>query len=570
MEIKNPLNKSFIKEFDDILLRKKNDILPFLKEINGLIDSETSPIILSFINCLLENEVMINQSEKPQFETLIYKIKNNLKNNLSNNLINLISKDEIKYGTDEEENISLFDKLINLIFETLIMKSQNEIINSISNNRETDQNTVLVYLKYMALLEKEQIPLLLNEVACIISEEDLKKVLDYFENKPDYFDIFVLSLKMSNFAMFQGLHELVYTSKKYFKKHLLVELPEIDSSRVFPNIKDYNWELASSLIEKRPESIPYLCDCFRNGLIGCSRGFFIEKILEQDQLFCYYIDDLILTSSEFIELCSRSKAFTRFYFEKINTEEEMAEFCKSFCKKDELFILEFLKTKQNETNFSQFFINICKMMRFSDILKSYVLENFADNQLYFHYLVPYLDIERIEFLLKKYYTKTNSLEVLLRKMCPQDLIIEIAKFKDFDLGCKLLEDCFENVKIEENDWLLSMKYLEQIESLIKFRIYKMILMFRNSLYNQAITCLKRSIQLYNRTNRNLLQDEVALNEIIGFLELINDGLVSVLESLSADEIGNILQKSIIVKNKIKEIVAVAKENDFIKILKSCL
>lgn len=83
--------------------------------------------------------------------------------------------------------------------------------------------------------------------------------------------------------------------------------------------------------------------------------------------------------------------------------------------------------------------------------------------------------------------------MLLRKMNAHEIIIEICKFKDFSLGCSLIEDCFENSKFEEKDWHLTRKYLEAINSAIKFRMCYLIISKRPILRLHAINYIRRSI-----------------------------------------------------------------------------
>lgn len=105
----------------------------------------------------------------------------------------------------------------------------------------------------------------------------------------------------------------------------------------------------------RPDVVESVVNAFREGTLTVSRKGFLEKIIVLDYFFSYYFDDLELTEDEMVELSSRSTHFSQKYFFNINSEERMADFCKTLSKKDEAFILEFIKNNFESSNFALLF-----------------------------------------------------------------------------------------------------------------------------------------------------------------------------------------------------------------------
>ena len=122
-------------------------------------------------------------------------------------------------------------------------------------------------------------------------------------------------------------------------------------------------------------------------------------------------------------------------------------------------------------------------------------------------------------------------------MNPQELIIEINKFTDFSLASKLIEDCFENSKFEEKDWLLAMKYVESINSSVKFRMCYLMFKKRPSLMSEAIKCIKRSI------NSDIWDNKMASLGIIKCLEYLKEDAITILEAMNKEEIVFVFKKS---------------------------
>lgn len=542
--LEKPINdeQNLIPLFNQILNYSSENPKELLKEIKNQINNETAPSILGFINHLYTVEIDLDEDSRDEFQEIAGEIIAILCQKLDKKLSNLIPKEPLTFTANKKSNNgNPFDKFINLALETLIKKTQHEIINNfnVEFNREISSNinyafTSLDYLKFCTNEESVQI---VKEIVYFVTEDQIEAILDFFEQNNTFFDIFLLALKFSKADILNSIYDLIYSSKKYLKKSFISAMPEVDFDKIIPIVREYNWEILSILIDKRPEIISKICTYFNENSLNVSRQAFLEKVIEQDYLFCYYIDDLPFNQIEFLQICTKSKIFSNFYVLKVKDEEEMIEFCKTILKKDQRYIIEFIEKIRNEACLVLFLVCLCKTMRFADLLKSYLIENFADHKEFFHYLIFYIDSEKTEELLKKYYTKSISVDKLLKKMNPQELIIEINKYQDFNLGSKLIEDCFENSKFHDNDWLLAMKYLESVNTPIKFRMCYLIFQIRPNLKSYAISCIKRSI------NDTVWNDKISCTGIIRCLEFLKEDSIPILEVMNRSEVGFLFGRS---------------------------
>lgn len=432
-----------------------------------------------------------------------------------------------------------------IVMETLVRKSKYEIWNNINLLFNWKQQGLSIpksshiqsLLKYVGLVSHQQVLPVLKEIAYLLTESDIRPTLTFFEEKPKDFGILLLVLKFTNKDILDKISGIIYSEKKYFKEPLVSALPEIDIGRILPSIKDYNWGIASSLIEKRPEIIPNVIQAFKDNVLGMPKKFFIEKALEKDRLFSTYFKELDLTPEESIELCSKSKYFTTAYFPFLETEDQILEFSRILAKKEEDFIIEFIGQNESHHLFDPFLKALTRTMRFTGKLKDFIISRYSKQEQFFHCLISYLDMNEIEELLQKYYAKDLSIESLLRKMYPQELLIEIHKFRSVSLGIRLITDCLDSSRFDDKDWVLAMKSLETMGSPIKIKTCYLVLRKKPNLRRQAILLLKRSI------NDSVWDDQISSAGIIKCMEILQNDCFQVFDAMNQEEIIFVLRKS---------------------------
>lgn len=540
---------SMLEIFKQILSCQAPDPVHLLDKVLCSTNEKTAPAVLSFLNCLLNNEIYVKEEHQAQFSKIVLKIIEALREKVSKCLQAHLPDGSIMFSSKsfsaDARPVNLIEELKNIVVETLIKKSKHEIWNNINLFFNKKNQSLLVpknnytqsLLKYMALVPQQHIIPALKEIAYLLTEGDIRPILTHFEEMPRYFSTLLLILKFTNKDILDKISAIIYSEKKHFKEPLVSALPEIDINRILPNIKDYNWEIISSLIEKRPEVIPDVIQAFKNGILGMQKKFFMEKIVEKDQLFSTYFKELELTSEESIDLCSKSKYFTMAYYAVITTEEQVLEFCKVMAKKDEDFIIEFISQHENHYLFDLFLKTLTKTMRFTGKLKNFVVRRFSRQERFFHCLISYLEMGEIEELLIRYYVKDLSVESLLRKMHPQELLIEIHKFKSVSLGVKLITDCFNSDRFDDKDWVLAMKSLETMNSPVKIKTCYLILRKRPNLRHQAILFLKRSI------NDAVWDNQVSSVGVIKCMEVLQNDCFQIFDAMNQEEIVFVLKKS---------------------------
>lgn len=534
--------------FKEVLENKSKTPLEDLNKVYVSIGEINAAEILAFLITLLRNEIKLSYfKSKEQFEELINNIRKKLAENLSDKLRHLIFSQEIEYSFEEsvnQQNKNIFDTLTEAIFEILLKKSKHEITNSINLyfNRENPmkhsaENLIRSLLNYLKMIPSNHVTKVLKEIIYNAEDKDIEVLLDYFEQHPEHFGTFLLIGKFSKRDLIEKIYNEIYSEKRYFKKPLISALPEIDINRILPLVKDYNWEIAASLIESRPELARDFCAYFNEGLPGCQRSFFVEKITEKDAIFSEYLQDLNLSSEELIDLASKSKHMAIKYFDLVSTEEDMLALTKIYAKKEQAFIIDFIKNKECDEKIDMFIKCLTKAMRFTGELKDFIIVRYARDEKYFHSLISYLKMEEIEELLPIFYVPELSVESLLRKMFPQELIIEIIRFQDVSLGIKLISDCINSCRFEDKDWVLAMKFLESVNSPTKFHMCFLILEKKPGLKGQTITLIKRSI------NNQVWGSQLMIDDIIRCIEVLEEDCINVFDVMTEEEIVYILRKS---------------------------
>lgn len=484
---------------NNIIQSKSLDISSDLITIYLDTNQKTAAAVYSFLNVLFSDDSKLsNLLQDKECAKILNRIKDRanilvsaeLKKALPLKDINL----DILKTSNTKPNKTILNKLRDLVFETLIRQSKHDIQNNINlffkvdnvTKSRFDENHTSSLLEYLRLVGTDEQNKILQELAFNLEENDIRMVLDFFEKNPKNFDIFLLSLNYINEILFKSALTTIYNNKKYFTKSIISSLPIIDLDQILPNIREYNWEILAALIDKRPEIIPDICQNFHESKLSISKRFFLERRVEQDDSFSYYISDLKLSLNELLELSNQSNNIAENFFQMIDKEEDMIEFCGILSKKNQDYLIEFIQKNESNANLIPFINNLTKLMRFSGKLKDFIVSKYSHKEEYFHCLISYLDIEDIEELLLRYYTKTFSINCLLRKFYPQELIIKINKFKNFNLSKNLISDCIENNNFDDKDWMLALKFLESTNSQTKFFMCFLIIKEKPNHFSQKI------------------------------------------------------------------------------------
>lgn len=532
------------------------DLVCFLAKLLSVITRENAPAILGIIHDLFQGEFFVHEHLKASFKYYMDQVLNKLKEKLPPALHLHIPAIVLKQAVAEDgvrlENLDILEQFQQLIIETLVKKSKYEIWNAINLKLSEDStneahateeiSSSLIY--YLQNLEAQQKGAGIRYIANLMVEEDIPSFLSYFNVNYSDAETFFIALNFYNKDIFDKATDFIYTEKKYFKPKLIKALPEIDIDQIIPNIKDYNWEIIEEIMQVRPDVVESVVDAFREGTLTVSRKGFLEKILLLDYFFAYYFNDLDLTEDEMIELSSKSSHFSQKYFFNINSEERMTDFCKTLSKKDEAFILEFIKNNSESSNFTLFLKTLTLTMRFAGELKSYVIDNFSRRKECFHILITYLDISEIEQRLGEYYEPGVSIESLLRKYHPQELLIEIHKFKDVFLAIKLINECIALERFENRDWAFAIKSLENIKSPIKMKTCLSLLKKKPQLRSQAILLLKRSI------TEDVWKSQMCFVGLTKCLEFLEEDCIQIFDVMNKDEIIMCLKKSPIIQRNL--------------------
>ncbi len=555
---------------------ESGDISYFLNDICDSITTENAPIILSFFHSYFENKTKIVGKVIKDHMSVIIKIFDNLKVNLPSNLYKFIP-DLNKYISENNENI-IEDNIIkifgNIIKETLIKCSTYEIINAINFNinkeenvdEEKDHNISDVLIFYMENLNFSKKEKIFKSIIPLLNDESLPTLLTYFLNNSKYSELFFIFLKFFNKGIYEKAIDLIYTEKKFFKANLLKSLPEIDHEKIINNIRDYNWDIVEHIVNVRPDFAGEVARSFANNDLKVPRNFFLEKIVKEDKYFSYYIEDMNLNDEELVDLSNKSKRFLLAYYKIINKEEQMIELCKIICKEENSYILDFLKNNDNKDKLELLIKALTQTMRFTGELKEYIIENFAKKRKYFHTLITYLELDEIEYFLNEYYEPEVSIEGLLRKLHPQELLLQVHMFIHEELAMKLIEECIYSNKFALRDWIFLLKSNELSKSKIKIRTIKLLLEKKIEIKDQIIIFMRSCIPQQSCKSKR------KIDELIKSIELLENDGITILELMKKDLIKRCLKKSSIIRKFATDYLKNNKNkiNPFIKILKKSI
>lgn len=533
---------------------KKTNYIKLIREIDDALCAETASSVLGIITGLLGRDISVGNTHQKEFIEHLDRIRHKLMEMLPENLKKHIVDTEISFVEEEiARKTNILDELKQIVLETLIIKSKHEIWNSLNvffNKKNTGyslQERPLRYLlKYVTEVNDEDKIRVFRESAYIAEIQDSNVIIEFFEKNPLYFDEFLLMVKYSNAAVYEKISDTLHSEKRYYRKGYINALPVVDFSKIKPYIKEFNWEVTADLIDRRPELTAEIIEAFKNEELDISKKFFMDAMVQQDYLFSRFMIDL--TFEELLDLSNKSILFSKKCFDLISSEDQMLQFCKILSKKSEADCLAFLKEHEAHKNFESFLVTFLKITRLTAELKDYVIASYSDDSRFFYSLIPYMNVETIEVYLEKYYRKTKTVEYLLRRFYPQELIIEIHRFRDVKLAENLIADCIENSRFDDKDWILAMKSVDNIYSPIKTSTCYMILKRKPHLRTQAIHSLKKAI------NKTIWQSKESTDNFIKCLECIKEDCFFVFDSMTREEIVLVLRKSNELKSTVKKFI----------------
>jgi len=540
------------------------DFLGALKSLASLTTLQNAPLILGAIVAIQGREVRVETENRPDVTETLNSIKSKLDEVLPAQLRRLIPASDITLvdmALESHREISLMKALENIVIDTLVKRSKHEIWNSLNVyfndtgviqalSRDCIIKHIFTCLTTAVRINKasedsEECISIIRELSFLSTEEDAAQLLDLFQEAPQYFDVFLIALRSSNGDVYAALQNLVYTEKKYFKESIVCAFPGLEFSRVVGFIKDYNWDVTAGLLRVRPALAKDLIEAFHRGELGISRKFFLEAVQKQGDVFSNFITELNLTSEELVDTCTRSYSFTKKYFYLIETEDQMLQFCKLLSKREESRVLGFVKEVEGIPAFELFLKTLLKMSRLTGELKTYITEKYSDNPAYFNCLLSYLDMENVEALLEKYYEKNVTLELLLRRFYPQELIIELHRFHNTVLSSSLLADCIESQKFEDKDWVMAMKSLDAVRSHLKSTTSLLILQRKPNLRQQTISFLKTTV------SNTLWDSQAATEDFVRCLELLKEDCFAIFPTMTKNEIIFVFKKSRYLENTVR-------------------
>lgn len=558
MQEATPISKKADKILTELLSNSPSSYIQAMNDIIQTMTSDNAPVYLGFIISFLSKKVDLKEEQFNELSDLLSKVIELFHSSLPKSFQNLIpSSDQLILKTESsypKAKLNIMNGFKQIILESLIKNSKHEIWNSLNiffknkgyKDSSIEEDIHKVFENFLNKSDEAQKLKIIREIAYLIEPKDVLKVFQYFDEKREFIEEFFLLLKFTNTTAYEHLMKLIYGEKKFYKENIIPFLPDFQFDKIVTFIKDYNWNVTAMIIERRPEVALDVIKAFHNGELGMQRKFFIDALAEQDNIFSQYLNELKLSTDEITELSGKSLFFAKKYFYTIQTEEQMLQFCKSFTKKFENHIFDFLKEAESTNLFEIFLKSILRTFRLVGELKNYIISKYSTDQRFFHSLLPYLSMSKIETLLEKFYQKDLSIECLLRKSNPQELIIDLHKFKNLDLSALLIEECIKNSKFEDNDWVLAMKSIEQLNSPIKMNTCWLILNEKPKLRSQAIIFIKRSM------GESIWTFKRTINDLLKCIEFLGEDSISIFESMTRDEIIFILRKSAIIENNLRK------------------
>lgn len=546
-EIKDADGADLVEALRGLLRPQTIDLLRLLADTLAAVTHENAPTILAVVREFFNTTPAVPVPLQSKCDDYMQRILARLRACLPPGLHQHIPCMEAVLAAREKKSkgakkLDSLGQIMQLVTESLVKKSRHEMWNAISilfNERPENAGVEMsaVLIRYLENAMPHEESAMLRHLAGLATADDVPALLSYLAEHGERAEAFLFVLRFYNADVFEQALDLIYTEKRFFKAALVRALPEVDVEQILPSIKDYNWEVIAAVIDVRPDAAAPVIDAFRNGVLKVPRKVFLEKIAQQDGVFAYYLPELELAENELLELCEKSMCYAQQYFVGLAEEAPMAGFCRMFSKKDEAVILAFIKENSARPNLPLFLRILATMMRFSGELKSYVVEAFADKREYFHTLITYLGIGRIEELMSRHYERDTSLDAMLKKYHPQELLLEVHRFKDLLVAVKLVNEAVASPRFDDRDWIFVLNSLENARSPIKMKTCLSLLKKKPQLRSQAIHFLRRAF------DRNILRSQTSFIGLQKCLEFLGSDAAQVLEIMDKDEIMKCLRGS---------------------------
>ncbi|KAI5149235.1 hypothetical protein ENBRE01_0785 [Enteropsectra breve] len=459
-----------------------------LEYIVNAITEASAPAVLGLLYDLEDNKLIVSEEDEATAQCHLAEINKRLMAQKStSNLaafmplpLQICSNNEVPKIVIEKTKMERLQEIIFLMLKTT---SKTKILNCINKECSTAVDlearkgkNLLNYLKRLLKHGKtHEVGPGIKIITTILDKAHVPQLLEMVRKYTKYAENIFIAFRIHNPETYNEIVETVYSEKRFLKERLVRCLPGLDVNRIIPLIKDYNFKILAALLEKRPECALDVIRGFNENLIGMSKKRFIEAIIKQDTIFCYYASELQNTHAEMLDICIRSTPFLVEYFKIASSDKVLYDIAQIFSKKKEGAILDFVQSNRTHSNFKNFIVLLTKTMRFGGELRRWAVETLAQEKEYFHYFISYLDIIEVERLLGLYYEPITSLEFLLSRFHPQDLLIELQKFRNVQLLAKLYCECVEDTGISDENWHFAMKAFERFKPGVFFYTSALIL-----------------------------------------------------------------------------------------------
>lgn len=557
------------------------DILHTVDTLSASMSHSVAPVILAFLHDFLLNERPLPPStaHEPIFSAIRQRLLPALREHLPSDLHHIVDVLGFEHVPPASVQQDFLLQIQQLITETLVRTSTAELTNTVNRQAADaeepeydayDISPILIYY----LENTDDIRAVVRHLSGLVTVESVPSVLRYLSTDPCHAEALFIGIQCLNKPVYEQICSLVLSEKAFFRPRLVSSLPHLDIARVVENIRDYNWDVLSELIQARPDALEHLAASIREGTLKVSRRFLLDRIVAQAEIFSYYVTDLSLTEEELIQLSSRSLLLCGSYFEGITGEgqaEKMRAFCEMLSKKPEAVILEFIRTnkdKPNAPHMPLFIQTLTTVMRFTGGLKEFVIGEFARKREYFHLLITYLKMDDVEELLDQYYEPRKSIEGLLRRFHPPDLLIELHRFHNPLLASKLINECLSLSTFSDRDWVFLLKSLQSSGpgSPVRMKTCAALLESKPWLKREAVDFLSKSM------GSDIAHPQMSFVGFLKCLETLGLDAVPVLRRLSDRELLLCLEKSAELKKTMEEYLSShgSEETPFSGVLRDCL
>ncbi|KAI4291959.1 symplekin [Pancytospora philotis] len=547
-----------------------SELIALMARMPQSITAETAPVLLGVLEDLFADEVDIEEALRPLFMQHFEEIADSLRAHLPERLACHLPEVAFRSGSghtqEDAQTVDFFGALGQLIVEALVKASRHEIINAVNelhgegleDVRVPGPSVGAVLTYYLERAADAQCSAIVRHVAFLATPEAVPDILAHFSERPEMAGLFFLAARLLNPDVLAAAAEAACREKRFFKPDLVGALPDVDIERVIEETRDYNWEVLQAVVEARPDATGAVVAAFAEGRLKVSRKGFLERIAALDGYFAHYFTEMGLSDEEMGDLSAKSEHFRQRYYATIESEPKMAAFCRALAAQPEEEVLAFVKQNTSSPNFSLFLRSLCSAMRLSGDLKAYAVERLARMPEYFHMLITYLGIATVETLLEDFYQPEASIEALLRKYHPQELLIELHHFENCELAGRLIAECVRMERFCDRDWAFAMKTLEGVDTPIKMPTCLQLLKHRRSLSSQTLVFLKRS------ANRSVLRSQTAFAGLVSCLEYLGPSCVQVLEAMGRDEALACLRESRAVYDDLREFLRTRRGDELVR------